>query len=311
MEQTRTLHFPKEIHTHIYSLINDIKAQDRLRSTCKDWKEIGDKLAIHSGLLQLLHSLPHANKETKTRILFYAIYTNDDHLTKRILESTSEQLYTIFGNNRYVLDPYHLAQKKNNEKILTLLKQYHHGKPHQCSQWPQDPVEEVLLLAAISGDNITFENILHANFNEKNVFPRLGKNNPTLSKYTHLKESFYIVTEHDDELCIQPCMQWIKNNPQFTFLNILLLDEALKKKRSKVYTKILTSYKDLNAIETCYINGIKREQTLKDKLLWNKDWREQSYYQEAEKILNSFGAKTAQELRQQKAPLERLQASNG
>jgi len=310
MDQSAVEHLPIEIHTHIYSSIDDIKTQDRLRITNKSWKEIGDKLTTNSGLLKLLHSLPDADDKTKTRILFYAIYTNDDHLTQRILESSSKRLYTVFGNGRFVLDLYHIAHNKNNEKILTLLKQHNYDKPHKCSKWPQDPVEEALLLASILGDNLTFENILHANFNQKNVFPRLGKNNPTLSKHINLKESFYIITEHDDELCLKPCIQWIKNNPQFTFLNVLLLDEAFKKKCSKAYTKILTSYQDLNVIETCYINGVKREQTLKDKLLWNKGWREQSYYQEAEEILNSFGAKTAQELKQQKAPGQYLQTSH-
>ena len=310
MEQSIVEHLPTEIHTQIYCSINDIKAQERLRITCTDWKKANDNFSQHFGFLRLLRSLHDATKETKTRILFYAVHTDDNHLAQYILEKTTERSPIIVDNGRCVLDPYHLAHKKNNGKILTLLKQHRYHKPHQCSKWPQDPIEERLLISAILGDNSTFEKVLHKNFNQNNVSPSLGKKNPTLSKYVHLKEAFYIVTEHDDDLCIEPCIQWIQNNPKFLFLNVLILDEALKNKCSKVYTKILTNYKDLNAIETCYINGIKREQTLKDKLLWNKSGREESYYQEVEKILNSFGTQTAQELQQQKAPGQCLQTSH-
>jgi len=310
MEQSIVEHLPIEIHTHIYTSITDIKTQDRLRGTCHYWKEIGDKFFAHSGLLQLLHRLPQATKETKTRILFYAVYTNDNHLAQHILENTNEHLHITVDNGRCVLDPYHYAQKKNNEAMLNLFKKALYDQPHEKAQWPQDKKEKKLLITAIIGDNIAFKKVLHTNFSQENVYPQLGIKNPTLPRYLHLKEAFCIITQHDDDLCIEPCMEWIQNNPNFLFLNVFLLDEALKKKCSQVYTHILTNHKNLNAIETWYINGIKREQTLKDKILWNKGWREKSYYQEAEKILNSFGAQTAQELQQQKAPGQSLQTSH-
>ena len=309
-QPSTVIHFPKEIHTQIYCSINDIKAHERLRITCTDWKKANDNFSKHFGFLRLLRSLHNATKETKTRILFYAVYTNDNHLAQHILENTNEHLHITVDNGRCVLDPYHYAQKKNNQAMLNLFKKHLYNQPHEKAQWPQDKTEEKLLITAIIGDNIAFKKVLHTNFSQENVYPQLGKKNPTLPRYLHLKEAFCVITQHDDDLCIEPCMQWIQNNSQFTFLNISILDEALKKKCSQVYTNILSKYKGLNAIETWYINGIKREQTLKDKLLWNKGWREPSHYQETEKILNSFGAQTAQELQQQKAPGQSLQTSH-
>jgi len=318
---------PGEIHKTIFNVL-DLKSQDKLRATSLYWKKIGDNRTTNLGLLRLLHSLPDSNKQTKTRILFYAIYNNDYALTKYILEKTPDQRLYLDPIRGYALDPYHVAQGNNDEAMINLLKQHHYDEPNYgfdkynqkitCSEkWPQPLILRELLIACISGDDTFLKEIINVKFKQNDILATIQQQNedePDQKRFTAdasiiIKKAFYIITHNDDEKCIVSFIQFIKDRPKCDFLLQILLEEACKKESKKVFVELVKHKADINInkIRVWNIDNKQVKKTLKDEIL-DRDWtrpmdkKSQKYYKEIEAILNEYGAKTVAELHLAESP---------
>ena len=317
MDQITTIsfcHFPKEINQHIFTLFG-FACQDRMRATCRYWKKIGDERTSQIYLLNLLHNSPsNTTEETKTRILFDAVYHKNYDLVETVLKSVPKNNRLYYKTDNGAFNPYHVAYRINDDSMLTLLKNYRYywsdysygiaKLEPKFNEFPKSDILFQLLVSSIVGDSISIETIITVDLKNPDIRKELYKRNKEeLSRdtRTYIKQAFKIITQNDDHESIASLKDFLKDNPKkldWWFDELFNTVHTFKSK--KVFKSLLQQYPNLNKIELASYNGNTRFITLKNMILginWPSEIAKDSdYYQEIEEIMNECCAKTYEEL---------------
>ena len=310
---------PRELHQNVFSKTTSLIFQDRLGSTCHYWKNIADDKNPRAYLLNLLHAPSHATQETKTRILFDAVYNGDYDLAEHILNHTlpTDGLYFNMPHSpSTLLDPYVIANHINNTQMVTLLQKHGYDKPvYESKKLPDAKVLVKLLICSISGNSNSVSTIINAELREPNNYAQLidlkknkkanFANNTPWSRYTEwaIEDAFTIIVSHDDDACAPSIVKFIDENQDLEWWSERLLKKACNCGSKKIFETLLKNKKNINGVVQGSLDGDPRMITLKNQLLginWRSDISSKSpeYYAEIEAILNACGAKTYEELQQ-------------
>ena len=327
---------PRELHHNVFSKTSSLISQDRLRSTCHYWKNIVDDKNPRAHLLNLLHAPSHATQDTKTRVLFDAIYNGDYDLAEHIVNHTppTDRLYfrlRSFGPE--LLDPYVIAKHIRNPHMVTLLEKHgydkpkygvtkEHNQPIPCRKTPSAEVLVKLLICSISGDSNSVSAIINTELKEPHNYAQLidaekdkYANFTTDTPWSHqteftIEDAFNVIVYHDDNACAPSIIKFIDENQDLEWWSERFLRKACECESKKIFETLLKQKKNINKKMFGSSNGRPATITLKNELLginWHSNISSKSpeYYAEIEAILNACGAKTYEELQK-----DASQASN-